>query len=62
MRILSGLILTNGSRGMRHDGVESNENTDRTNSHEVDAGTRCDEMASNENIDRVYSYEGRREM
>ena len=47
---------------MRHDGVESNENTDRTNSHEVDAGTRCDEMASNENIDRVYSYEGRREM
>ena len=47
---------------MGDDGVEENENTDRTNSHEVDAGTRCDEMALNENIDRAYSYEGRREM
>ena len=48
---------------MGHDGGgERNENTNRTNSHEVDARTRSDEMALNENIDRAYSYEGRREM
>jgi hypothetical protein len=32
MRILSGLILTNGSRRMGHDRFERNENTGRTNS------------------------------